>query len=235
MFSFYGIPIFPLARLLLNCCTNTRNARQAGIRRHTDPMNGPVKYSKMQLSQATMNLDFVKKVEKLSGSSVRRCFQCGKCSAGCPMRSFMEHPPNRIVRLLQLGQYERVLAGRSIWYCASCETCSSRCPNKVDLAGIMDALRKCSWDAQGHSKESLVQLANKLFLDNVRAYGRQYEMRLAAAFNIRSGKLLKDFMLGPKLITKGKLKMFHQKNKNLNEIEQIFKRIEELRKKGEAL
>ena len=68
-----------------------------------------MKNSKMTLSTETMNEDFVKKVESLSGSSVRRCFQCGKCSAGCPMRSFMEHPPNRIVRLLQLGQYERVL------------------------------------------------------------------------------------------------------------------------------
>jgi heterodisulfide reductase subunit C2 len=194
-----------------------------------------MKHSKMHLSQATMNLDFVKKVEKLSGSKVSRCFQCGKCSAGCPMRSFMEHPPNRVVRLLQLGQYERVLAGRSIWYCASCETCSTRCPNKVDLAGIMDALRKCSWDAAGHSKESYVQLANRLFLDNIKSYGRQYEMRLAAVFNMRSGQLLKDFMLGPKLLTKGKLKMFHQKNRNLPEIEGIFARIDELRKKGEAL
>jgi len=193
-----------------------------------------MKNSKMTLSAETMNLDFVRKVEKLSGSSVLRCFQCGKCSAGCPMRSFMEHPPNRIVRLLQLGQYERVLAGRSIWYCASCETCTARCPNKVDLAAIMDALRKCSWDAKGASKESLVQLANKIFLDNILAYGRQYEMRLAAVFNLQSGKLLKDFMLGPKLMSKGKLKMFHQKNKNIKEIERIFRRIEELRENGEA-
>lgn len=189
----------------------------------------------MTLSAATMNLDFVRKVEKLSGSSVHRCFQCGKCSAGCPMRSFMEHPPNRIVRFLQLGQYERVLAGRSIWYCASCETCTTRCPNKVDLAAIMDALRKCSWDADGPSKESLVQLANRLFIENIRTYGRQYEMRLAAAFNLQSGKLLKDFMLGPKLLSRGKLKMFHQKNRNLAEIEKIFARIEELRAKNEAL
>jgi heterodisulfide reductase subunit C2 len=188
----------------------------------------------MPLSRETMNAGFVKKVEALSGSSVRRCFQCGKCSAGCPMRSFMEHPPNRIVRLLQLGQFERVLGGRSIWYCASCETCSTRCPNKVDLASIMDALRKLSWDAQGPSKESLVQLANRLFIDNIRTYGRQYEMRLAAVFNLKSGKLLKDFMLGPTLLTKGKLKMFHGKNKNVGEIEKIFARIEEMRKKGEA-
>ena len=195
----------------------------------------PSKNSKLTLSAATMNLDFIKKVEQLSGSSVQRCFQCGKCSAGCPMRSFMEHPPNRIVRLLQLGQYQRLLAGRSIWYCASCETCTSRCPNSVDLAAIMDALRKCSWDAHGRSKESLVQLANRLFLENIRTYGRQYEMRLATAFNLRSGKLLKDFMLGPKLMSKGKLKMFHSKNRNQADIEKIFSRVEELRRKGKAL
>ena len=189
-----------------------------------------MKNTKMTLSTETMNLDFVKKVEALSGSSVRRCFQCGKCTAGCPMRSFMEHPPNRIMRLLQLGQWERILAGRSIWYCASCETCSTRCPNKVDLAAIMDALRKLSWDAQGPSKESYVQLANRLFIENKKPYGRQYEMRLGAVFNVKSGQFLKDLLLGPKLLSRGKLKMFHSKNQNIGEIEKIFSRIEEMRK-----
>jgi heterodisulfide reductase subunit C len=42
-------------------------------------------------------------------------------------------------------------------------------------------------------------------------------------------------MLGPKLITKGKLKIFHHKNKNMTEIEKIFSRIVDMRKKGEAL
>ncbi|HJV65193.1 MAG TPA: 4Fe-4S dicluster domain-containing protein [Geomonas sp.] len=193
------------------------------------------KKSKMHLSNETMNVAFVDKVETLSGSSVRRCFQCGKCSAGCPMSSFMEHPPNRIVRLLQLGQGERVLAGRSIWYCASCETCTTRCPNKVNLAAIMDALRKLSWDADGPSKESYVQLANRLFIENIRTYGRQYEMRLGAVFNMKSGQFLKDLMLGPKLLSRGKLKVFHSRNRNLKEIEAIFNRISEMRKKGEAL
>jgi heterodisulfide reductase subunit C len=194
-----------------------------------------VKKKKMLLSQETMDIEMVRKVEALSGTSVRRCFQCGKCSAGCPMATFMEHPPNRVVRLLQLGQWQRILAGRSIWYCASCETCSTRCPNKVHLASIMDALRKLSWDHEGPSKESYVQLANRLFLQNIRTYGRQYEMRLAAVFNVKSGQFLKDMMLGPKLLTKGKLKVFHQKNKNMAEIEQIFSRIEAMRRNGEAL
>ena len=176
-----------------------------------------------------------KQVETLSGQKIASCFQCEKCTNGCPMSSAMDLQPNQVMHLIQLGAVDEAVNSDTIWVCASCETCTTRCPNKVALTSIMDALRKLSWDAEGPSKESYVQLANKLFLQNIRSYGRQYEMRLAAAFNLHSGKLLKDFMLGPKLITKGKLKMFHQKNKNQADIERIFKRIEELRRKGEAL
>lgn len=190
---------------------------------------------KITLSQTSLNKAFIKKVESLAGTSVRNCMQCGKCSAGCPMATFMEHPPNRIARLLQLGQLERVLEGRSIWYCASCETCSARCPNQVHLSSIMDALRKISWDNDDPSKEKNVQLGNKLFLQNIQKYGRQHEMRLAAMFNLKSGEYFKDFMLGPKMFAKGRLKIFQNKNNNLSEINKIFARIEAMRKSGEAL
>jgi heterodisulfide reductase subunit C2 len=194
-----------------------------------------VKNKKITLSAETLGEDFIRKVDALSGTSVKRCFQCGKCSAGCPMASFMEYAPNRIVRMLQMGQWKRVLEGRTIWRCASCETCSSRCPNEVHLASIMDALRKLSLDSKIPSKESYVQLANKLFLQNIRTYGRQYEMRLAAEFNLKSGQFFKDLTLGPKMLAKGKLKLTHHKNRNITEIEKIFSRIEKMRSKGEVL
>ncbi|MEJ2699716.1 MAG: hypothetical protein P8Z70_08670, partial [Desulfuromonadales bacterium] len=95
-------------------------------------------------------------------------------------------------------------------------------------------MRKLWWDTKGPSKESHVQLANRLFIDNIRNFGRQYEMRLAAVFNMKSGQFLKDFALGPKLISKRKLKMFHSKNRNIAEIEKIFSRIEQMRRKGDA-
>ncbi len=47
----------------------------------------------MILSQGTMDVDFVRKVEALSGTSVRRCFQCGKCSAGGHMAQLSETFP----------------------------------------------------------------------------------------------------------------------------------------------
>ena len=69
------------------------------------------------------------------------CYQCGKCTAGCPLSSAMDLMPNQILRLLQLGEYEQVLQCRTIWHCASCLTCAGRCPKAVDPARVMEALR----------------------------------------------------------------------------------------------
>jgi heterodisulfide reductase subunit C len=188
----------------------------------------------MVLCRNTTSGELNKRLEALLGVSVRKCLQCGKCSAGCPMGAFMEHLPSRTLRLVQLGQQEMVLSGSSIWHCASCETCTTRCPNGVDPAAVMDALRQQWWEEQGRSAEREVQLANRLFLENIRRYGRQHEMRLGALFNLKSGRYFKDLGLGPKLLLRGKLKLTQRKNRNQAEIEGIFARIEEMWQKGES-
>jgi len=68
--------------------------------------------------------------EKLqaAGIDITRCYQCGKCTAGCPMAQSMDYSPRQIVRLLQLGLADDALRSRTIWMCASCETCATRCP-----------------------------------------------------------------------------------------------------------
>jgi heterodisulfide reductase subunit C len=95
-----------------------------------------------KLSFATVHSDFVKKVEELSGQDLLSCYQCGKCSAGCPIVEEAEILPSQILRLVQLGQREDVLRSKTIWLCASCNTCVSRCPRGVDLARVMEALRQ---------------------------------------------------------------------------------------------
>ena len=72
------------------------------------------------------------------------CYQCGKCTAGCPVAAAVDMAPNQVVRALQLGNFEIAMASDTIWACVSCQTCSTRCPQSVDCAGIMDALREVS-------------------------------------------------------------------------------------------
>jgi heterodisulfide reductase subunit C2 len=93
------------------------------------------------LSRLKTEDDMIAQVKAISGVDVRACYQCGKCTAGCPMAASMELMPNQILRLLQLGLHEQALASRTIWQCASCLTCAARCPKDVDPAQVMDALR----------------------------------------------------------------------------------------------
>ena len=96
---------------------------------------------KLTISRSVVQSDFVKKVEEISGQNILACYQCGKCSAGCPSVEEMDILPNQIIRLVQLGQDEQIEAFKTMWICASCNTCAVRCPRGVDLAKIMEAVR----------------------------------------------------------------------------------------------
>ena len=80
-------------------------------------------------------------IEQLSGQTVTDCYQCGGCTAGCPVGEIMEPPPSRAIRLLQLGRVRELLDSQGIWLCASCMVCGNRCPRGVDYAKIAEACR----------------------------------------------------------------------------------------------
>jgi len=94
-----------------------------------------------RLSKEKLNSEFVYKVGEISGQNLLACYQCGKCSAGCPIVSEMDILPSQVIRLAQMGSDEEVLGSKTIWLCASCMTCMARCPKGVDLAKVMEALR----------------------------------------------------------------------------------------------
>ena len=96
---------------------------------------------RVKLSPARLNSEFVRKVSEISDQNLNLCYQCGRCSAGCPMSFAMDLLPNQIMRLIQLGLEEDITAANTIWLCASCLTCTVRCPKGIDIARVMEALR----------------------------------------------------------------------------------------------
>lgn len=80
------------------------------------------------------------KVEELSGEKLYACYQCGKCSAGCPMIEKMDVSPNQVIVMI-IREDEQILQAKTPWICAQCYQCGVRCPKEVDITKIMEALR----------------------------------------------------------------------------------------------
>ena len=97
---------------------------------------------RINLSRKKIRNSFVDKVQELSGQNLLACYQCGKCSAGCPAVDEMDILPNQIIRFAQLGLKEELLASKAIWICASCLTCNARCPKGINIAEVIEALRQ---------------------------------------------------------------------------------------------
>lgn len=168
-------------------------------------------------------LGFLKEVEAHSREPVSRCFQCDKCATGCPMVLHMQHTPNELFRLIQLGDRKTVLASNASWFCVSCYTCSVRCPNDIDIAHVMDTLRELS--LQEGLAPALPQAweFHKIFLDCVRRSGRVSEVELMARYNVKLKKPFWRVPLGWALLRKGRLELWPLRRRGLRE---LFRKLE---------
>ncbi len=96
----------------------------------------------LRITSARDGSSFVAQIEKISDQRLLACYQCGKCSAGCPMAAHMDVLPNRMIRMAQLGMQKQLLETKAIWMCVSCLTCNSRCPKGIKIAEVFEALRR---------------------------------------------------------------------------------------------
>lgn len=169
---------------------------------------------------------FVRQVEEESGQVVSHCYQCGNCTAGCPMNFAYDYPVHRIMRLIQTGQKDAVLKSKSLAYCATCETCTARCPNNIDVATVMDVCRHMA-QREGYPGVRPVRIFAKSFLKTVELFGRTHEVGAMAGFMLGAMRPFTDLDLVPKVLPKNKLSILPHTIKGRKEVAAIFKRFRE--------
>jgi heterodisulfide reductase subunit C len=171
-------------------------------------------------------------VKDAGGASPMVCFQCAKCSSGCPVAARADIKPHEIVRLVQTDQREAALRSRLIWECTSCQTCVTRCPQKVDIPAMNDALRALSIREGKVAAGTAVPVFNDVFLNAVRKRGRVHELSLMAVFKVRTGRYLEDFDKAPMMLRKGKLPLLGGRVRDRGAREELFRRAARAQESG---
>jgi heterodisulfide reductase subunit C len=164
---------------------------------------------------------------RLTGVNVTTCYQCGKCSAGCPMAGESDLRPHNVMRLAMNDRRNELLNDESIWLCLTCETCSERCPNGCDPARIIDAVREIAAAGGYGPQQRNIRAFHDSFLGQIHSNGRLYEAGFMLTYKLRSGALLADASSAPGMLSRGKLQPRRERIRDLENVRRIFKLCEE--------
>ena len=168
---------------------------------------------------------FLKEVEKKSGENLSLCYQCLKCTAGCPTAPYMDVRPNSIIRMIQMGMREEVMGSSAIWLCVYCQTCGTRCPNEIHIGILMDTLREMAVEEGVPAKEKNIHLFHEAFIHSVGRGGRAHEVTMLMEYMLKSRDLMADSLFpGMILFLKGKFPLLPSFVKGKEEIKKIFEK-----------
>lgn len=89
-----------------------------------------------------VNPRLLKEIKRYGAADISACFNCGNCSAVCPLSEGTESFPRRVIRLGQIGRTEELLSSDEPWLCFYCGECTRTCPRQADPGGFMAAVRR---------------------------------------------------------------------------------------------
>ena len=156
----------------------------------------------------TLSPQLAQRIQEELGQNVYLCYQCVKCTSGCPLAEFFDWQPNQVMRALQLGQADIALESKTPWLCACCQTCTTRCPQGLDINAIMEFLTREALARGIKPPVTEVRIFNEAFMREVRLWGRAYELGLMAEVKLRTKNIKGDLDLGLKMFQKNKLPFF---------------------------
>ncbi len=183
-------------------------------------------------------------VMERSGQNLAACYQCRRCAAGCPVGEETGYvTPDRLIRMVALGNRDAALNNELVWKCVSCYTCGTRCPNDIQTARITETIKKMSKEAHLEPLNSKVAEFHHAFINSGLRWGRVNEMEFMGLYEIKSSinsakhmefkaifnEIKTQAALGLSMF---KLKRMHfglQSAKGRKEIKRLYKKVKKAR------
>ena len=85
---------------------------------------------------------FLKEIKEYGAVGAEKCFNCGNCTAICPLSGDGYIFPRDVVRWVQIGHKERLIQSLDPWLCYYCGDCSETCPKGAEPGETMMATRR---------------------------------------------------------------------------------------------
>jgi len=169
---------------------------------------------------------------RITGENAMLCYQCKKCTLGCPSAYAMKMKPHELMRALQLGLEDEVFWSGTIWICLSCETCNTRCPQDINILKLIDGLRTSSFKRAYYNPVPELPMLHRLFLRLVRRFGRIYELGLVLILNLKMVNPLKDIDMAMPMFLRGRLRIFPHRSEGARELRKVMSRLEAMEEEG---
>jgi heterodisulfide reductase subunit C len=187
---------------------------------------------------ATASQPLVEEVMKRSGQNIQACYQCRRCAAGCPVGEETGVTPDRLIRMILVGDREAALNNLLVWKCVACYTCGTRCPNNIQTARITETLKQLGKKANVKPLLPRVADFHSSFMMSTKHFGRFNEIEGMAIYETKTafkevlqGKLkgvidemLGQAKLGADMSKKKRMHFGFERIKNLSEVKALYKK-----------
>jgi heterodisulfide reductase subunit C len=182
---------------------------------------------------------FAQQVAERSGQNLMACYQCRRCAAGCPVSEECEFvTPDRLIRMIVLGDREAALENELVWKCVSCYTCGTRCPNDIQTGRITETLKKMAKENHLHPLDPKVAHFHDAFVNSAARWGRMNEMEFMGFYEMKNSlndmkrgriksivdEMMNQAKLGLAMFSHKRLHFGFQTSKGRKEIKRLFKK-----------
>jgi len=104
---------------------------------------------------ARVDSQLLAEIKKYGTMDIEKCFNCGNCTAICPLSTTGETFPRRLIRYAQLGLKDSLLSSKELWLCYYCGECTKTCPKQANPGEFMASARRyaiANYDPLGLAK-----------------------------------------------------------------------------------